>query len=190
MKAKRLTVTKDSVARVVRSIAELVGKQVLVGFPEKTTEREDEAAPMTNATLGYIHEHGSPAANIPARPFLVKGIEAETKTELFYLRKAADAALRGDMAKAEANLTDAGIIAEMGAKDALTNGDFEPLKPATIRARRYARGTASMRVSERHYLELIGQGMSPADAQTAAGIRPLINTGQLRNAITHVVRKK
>jgi hypothetical protein len=188
---KRVTITKDSVSKVVKSITELVGKQVLVGFPDSTTDRDEEVGQqMTNATLGYIHEHGSPAANIPARPLLVPGVQAEIKTELLYLRKAADAALIGDTGKVDAALTSAGIVGEMGAKNALNNGDFEPLKPATIRARRYGRGTQSMRASEQYYLELVAKGMAPADAQSEAGIRPLINTGQLRSAITHVVRNK
>jgi hypothetical protein len=47
-----------------------------------------------------------------------------------------------------------------------------------------------MRASEIRYLDLVANGMSAADAQGATGIRPLINTGQLRNAITYAIREK
>jgi hypothetical protein len=190
MKPKRVTVTKDSVTGVVRSITELVRKQVLIGIPEKTTDREREDVPINNATLGYIHENGSPAANIPARPWLVPGVQAAEEPAVAELKKASQATLRGDSKTAEKHLTAAGLIGELSAKDAIENGNFVPLKPATVRNRHRSRQTQSMRQSELHYLDLVKSGMSPGEAEDAAGIKPLINTAQMRNAVTHVVRKK
>jgi len=187
----RITVTKDTVSQVVASINDLVRKQVLIGIPDSTTSREQEVAgEMTNATLGYIHEHGSPAANIPARPFLVPGVQKVEDKAVESLKKAAQATLRGDTRKADQHLQTAGIIGMGGAKGEISWGDFEPLKPSTVRDRRKSRGTQSMRDSERIYLSMIERGVSPEEAQSVAGIRPLINTGQLRNALTYVVRKK
>jgi hypothetical protein len=57
-----------------------------------------------------------------------------------------------------------------------------------IDGRKYARGTKSRRESEEAYLGLIAKGMDPGAAQADAGIVSLINTGQLRNSITSVVR--
>jgi hypothetical protein len=188
---KRVTVTKDSVTQVVKSIYELVGKQVLIGIPDSTSSRdEEEGEPINNATLGYIHEFGAPDANIPARPFLIPGVQKAEDKGVERLAFAAKSALSGDRQKAILFMREAGLIAEMSVKDEISTADYEPLKPATIRARRYARGTKSMRASEKKYLELIAGGMSPGDAQSEAGIRPLINKGELRNSITHVLRKK
>lgn len=187
----RVTVTKDSVTQVVRAINELVGKQVLVGIPDSTTNRQQEVdQPITNATLGYIHEHGSPAANIPARPFLVPGVEKAEEPALDQMQKAALATMRGDPRKAEQHMNRAGLIAMSSARREISEGDFEPLSPSTIRNRHRQRQTKSMRESERAYLELVDHGMEPAGAQEATGIRPLLNTGQLRNAITYVLRQK
>jgi hypothetical protein len=107
-----------------------------------------------------------------------------------HLRGAAVAALDGKPDQADKELVAAGLIAESSAKREISTGDFIPLKPETVAWRFLARGTKTRRASEERYLELIDQGVSPADAQRVAGIRPLINTGQLRNAITSVVRTK
>lgn len=64
-----------------------------------------------------------------------------------------------------------------------------PLKPRTIRDRRKSRGTKTRRPNEDLYLSLIAQGVEPGVAQDQAGIISLINTGQLRNSITYVVKK-
>ena len=187
----RVTITKDTVSRVIGAITDMVGQQVLVGVPEKTTERADEKGePVNNATLAYIHEYGSPAANIPARPFLIPGVEAAEKTALGQLRLAVDAALKFKTEEVTQRLEKAGIVASTSVKDKIMSGPFEPLKPATVRARRYSRSTQSVRAAEQQYMDLVRSGVSPADAQDAAGIRPLINTGALRDSITYVVRKR
>jgi hypothetical protein len=186
----RLTITKDSVNAVVQGITKLVGKQVLVGFPESSTHDSRGNEEPTNATLAYIHEHGSPAANIPARPFLVPGVENAEDESVALLKKAVDFTLDGKPALAEEQLNKAGLVAVDSAKDVISTASFVPLKPATVRARKYSRQTKSRRKSEIEYLRLVRGGMAPADAQSAVGIQPLVNTGQLRNAITYVIRRK
>lgn len=187
---KRVVITKDRVNAVVGSINKLVGQQVLVGIPESTADRSDEdQGPINNATLGYIHEFGAPGANIPARPFLIPGVRKSEKTYLPHLRAAAKAALEGNTAASDKALAAAGMVAESAVKVEITTADFVPLKPSTVAARARSRGTKSRRSAEKQYLKLIASGATPADAQSAAGIRPLIDTGQLRNAVTSVVRK-
>lgn len=190
--SKRVSVVKDSVTRVVRSINELVGKQVLIGIPDSTTDRDDddEKGPITNAALGYIHENGNPATNLPARPFLVPGVKSVEDVAVAELKKAAQVSLDGDARKADVYLNRAGFIGMNGAKQEISYANFEPLKPASVRSRRYARKTQSLREDEKQYLKLVGQGMSAEGAQNVTGIQPLINTGQLRNAINYVVRNK
>lgn len=186
-----MKVTKDNVGKLLASIQNLVGQEVLVGIPASQAERSDEdPQPMNNAQLGYVHENGSPAQNIPARPFLIPGVEDTQESYTSHLKKAASAALNGDNTKVQAELNAAGLVASAGARNKITAGEFAPLSPATIRNRRKNRGTKSMRAAEKKYLELIAAGASPEQAQDEAGIRPLINTGQLRNSLTYVIRKK
>ena len=47
-----------------------------------------------------------------------------------------------------------------------------------------------MRESEQVYLDLVSKGVHPEFAQAETGIIALVNTGEYRNSITYVVRKK
>ncbi|MBU9534714.1 hypothetical protein KTE49_30225, partial [Burkholderia multivorans] len=58
----------DRLDEVLKSISGLMQKEVLVGVPDSTAGRKDEGEPLSNAEIGYILEHGSPANNIPERP--------------------------------------------------------------------------------------------------------------------------
>lgn len=184
-----MTVTRDNVAKVLAAIQRLAARKVLVGIPASEAERQD-GEPINNAQLGYIHEYGAPASNIPARPFLVPGVAKQQKAITQRLQKAAKAAMDGNGTALEAELGEAGLIGQNGARERINNGPHEPLSPATVRGRSRSRGTRSMRDGEEHYLQLIDSGMAPEQAQQAAGIQPLINTGKLRNALTYVIRKK
>ena len=176
---KGLDIKVDDMARIIDSINALVKKSVLVGIPASEASREDEESPMDNATLGYLHETGSPAANIPARPFLIPGVmNAQDKFEP-QLEKAASAALGGFKKKIDDHLNAAGIIASQSAKSELENGDHAPLSIATLRARaRKGRKGAAEEIASR----------VAGNAPNAANARPLIDTGQMRNSITYVLR--
>ena len=172
-------ITKDRLNEVIKSIGALAKMDVLVGIPESENSRDDDAP--NNATLGYIHEHGSPANNIPARPFLVPGV-AEAKGKYRpRLEAAAKLALDGKLKESLRQLDSAGIAAENSAKRKINSGDFVPLSEATLRVRA-SRG----RVGAAAELERRAEGL-PAGTELA---KPLIDTGQLRNSITHVVREK
>lgn len=117
--------------------------------------------PISNAALAYIHTNGAPEANIPARPFLIPGIKSVQKETAASFKKAGQAALEGkDFTK---NLTAIGLRAASAVKKKITDGPFLPLKPGTLAARR-RRGRT--------------------------GTKPLLDTAQMRNAITFVIRKK
>lgn len=187
-----LKVTKDITADVLHAIERLVGQEVLVGIPATEAERNDDrsSGEPNNAQLGYIHNYGSPATNIPARQFLEPGIEEQRASITNHLRMAAKAALDGNVEKVDVSLSAAGLIASTGVRNKLNSGAFEALAPSTVRNRHKSRGTKSMRASEKRYLELIAEGSAPEQAQEEVGIQPLVNTGQLRNSITYVIRKK
>ena len=190
-------IVKDKLKEVVKSINSLVSQVVLVGIPEvDDARREDDEGgkvkiskgivsggsetQINNATLGYIHENGSPANNIPARPFLVPGVQsAQTKIES-RLKKAANAALDGNFGNVDNELNGAGMVARDSVKTKINSGDFVPLAESTLKARaRRGRKGAEEELANR----LAGGNPSNDSA------KPLIVTGQLRNSINYVIRK-
>jgi len=182
------TMTSDKMAALIRSISALAKKDVLVGIPDSAPERED--TPMTNAQIGYVMETGSPAHNVPARPFLVPGVQDVQDECAERLKQGATAALDGNDSGTMRALTTAGLIAETSVKQRIGSNIPPPLSPETIRNRNRSRQTQSMRKSEKDYLKAVEGGTDPAQAQEAAGIIALVNTGGLRNAVTSLVREK
>ncbi len=98
-----MTVTTDNLAKVLATMAQLVKKDVLVGIPDSAPEREEDT-PLSNAQIGYILDNGSPKANIPARPFLVPGVENVQPEIVDEFRSGAKAALDGNAAGVERSL--------------------------------------------------------------------------------------
>ena len=182
-----IEITKDNVSKIFKSMADLTGKAVYVGIPEAENPRQEEE--MNNARLGYIHEFGSPLVNIPARPFLIPGVKNVEKETGAELKKAADAALAGDSQLADQKLNRVGIIASNEVKRVLNSNLPPPLKPNTVRNRFRNRGTKTHRDNEILYMQLIAGGTEPGAAQDQAGIVALVDTGQLRNSITYVIKK-
>lgn len=183
----------DNVDRVLRSIKILTQKQVLVGIPESKADRDNygsAGADVTNAMLAYVHETGAPSHNIPARPFLMPGVSKALPQVIPALQAAAEASLDGDDKEVDKFLNVAGLIASASAKREISTAPYTPLKDSTIARRHLSRQTKSMRPGEVQYFKLRDQGIDEGAAQAAVGIQPLINTGQLRNAITYVVRDR
>jgi hypothetical protein len=183
---KSVTVVKDNVGKVFKAIEDLVGKQVLIGIPDSGQNNRDEG-PLNNATIGYLMETGIPSRNVPARPFLVPGVHKSRAQSLYQLKAAAAAALSGDKAKMMQGLNRAGIAASNEVKHTINSNIPPPLSPATIRNRHRGRET-KRRESEQVYADLVHKGVDPGAAQNEVGIVALVNTGQLRNSITYVVR--
>ncbi|UGB46995.1 hypothetical protein LQ772_06805 [Frateuria edaphi] len=159
-----IEITADHLQDVVKAIHRLTGQEILVGVPQANTlRRNDDQTSITNAEIGYLQETGSPAMNIPARPFLVPGVEAVQKQVTQQLEKGAHAALDGTQEQVDKAFHAAGLVAQNGVRHQINDGDFQPLAEATLAARR-RRGRT--------------------------GTKPLIDTGQLRNSITYVIRNK
>lgn len=155
-------VTKDKVTATLKSIHLLVRQDVLVGIPQSSDARP-AGSPITNAEIGYIQEFGAPGANIPARPHLVPAVEGAEKKIGEQLKKGAKAACEGDRQGVINALTAAGLVGEMAVKAKITSVLPPPLAASTIAARK-SRGRT--------------------------GTVPLIDTGEYRNRITHVIRDK
>lgn len=165
---KNLKVTKDNVARVMKSMRAMAERQVLVGIPSETADRKPDqgeaAAPINNATIGYIMEFGSPAKNIPARPHLIPGSKKAMPEVIKTYRIGAKLLIDGDASGLEKAHMAVGLKVQSAVKQWITDsGHFAPLAPATLAGRR-ARGRK--------------------------GEKPLIDTGQYRNSITFVIRQK
>ncbi|WP_321906230.1 hypothetical protein [Burkholderia cenocepacia] len=153
----------DRLDEVLKSIAGLVKQEVLVGVPDSTAGRKDDGEPLSNAEIGYIQETGSPANNIPARPHLVPGVQdARPKFEP-QLQRGVEAALDGDLEQVQRRLNMAGIAAQNSVRAKVNSNIAPELAESTLEARRR-------------------RGVTRENT--------LVDTGQYRNSITYVIRKK
>ena len=151
-----------------KSLQRLKKTSVFVGIAsgKKGDTRKDGAIP--NSVLGYIHEKGSPAAGIPARPFLEPGVASAQEKISHSMGVAMKAALADDAKEVKSILRQTGQDAVSAVQIYMRNASFEPLKLETIRNRKYSRKTKSRRKEE----------------ETGVGtIKPLINTKDLLSHI-------
>jgi hypothetical protein len=156
-----LKMTMDKLPEFQAAVKLLTQEAVYVGIPEPANGRQD---PAGNALIGAVQEAGSPVKNIPARPHLVPGIQAVQAQVAEELGAGASALLRGRPDAVQTSYTRAGLIAVQSVKKVITAGEgFAPLSAGTLKARA-ARGVTRT--------------------------KPLIDTGQYRNAITYVIRKR
>ena len=161
-------IMRDGTANLAKSIKALTSMQVLVGIPADNAFRPivtdpDQKEPVNNALLGYVHEYGSPANNIPPRPFLIPGIDSVRKQIAARLRAVAKKALTQAVDDKELHVV--GLIAMTAVKKKIVNGSFAPLKEETVYRRQHRK-------------------IAPRQ-----GDKPLIDTAQLLNAVTYVIRK-
>lgn len=156
--------TKSNTPQFRKALEALLKREVLVGIPSANAARDPEPGEKTAATnvlLGYVHEYGSPAKNIPPRPFLHPGISDAREEIQKHMKSAGQFALQGKTEKVDQELDKVGLAAREGVVLKITNGQFQELKPATLAARRRKGRTRT---------------------------KPLIDTGQMRQAITYIVR--
>lgn len=150
---------RDDSAKLKAELRKLQKVDVLVGWPEDTSHRK-ESTQITNPQLAFVHSHGSPLQNIPARPILQPAIEAPDNKALITeeLKRAAQSALSAEPTEATAHLNRAGLAAANAAKSWFTDArnQWAPNRPATI-ARK-------------------------------GSDKPLIDTGQLRRSVSFVVK--
>lgn len=154
-----ITITKDNTNIVLKAIQDMAKKHVLIGIPSANNSRNDGA--ITNASIGYINEFGSTANNIPPRPFLQPGVKKVSTQCAEVLKRSAQNILDGKDS-IERGLNVVGTIARDSVKKTIVASEgFSPLAEKTLaqRARKGFKGT-----------------------------KPLIQTGQLINSITYVVR--
>jgi hypothetical protein len=162
-----VTMTKDAVDQVIKQIRTLTKSEVLIGVPDINAGRDpepgEEKQPLSNAEIGYLMEAGIPEKNVPARPFLVPGVQNATDQIGKQMEAGARKALSGDKEAVDQALNKAGLIGQNEVRKKITDGPFLELADRTLAERR-RRGRT--------------------------GEKPLIDTGQLRNSITYVIRPK
>lgn len=119
-------------ATLVKRIRQIQQSDVLVGIPAERTARKDE--PINNASLLYLHTHGSPLNNIPARPVIEPAIEEKRELIAPHLAAAGKQVLSSHPEDAERELKLAGTIAANAAKRyVLAEHHLTPNAPSTIR---------------------------------------------------------
>lgn len=159
--------SRDKVDQILKSIRSLTKTEVLVGVPDINAGRDPEPGeggqPLSNAEIGYLMETGVPEKNIPARPFLIPGVREAVEPIGKQMESGARKSLTGDTQAIDATMNKVGLIAQNAVRMKITDGPFAPLAPKTLAKRR---------------------------AKGRTGEKPLLDTGQLRQSITYVIRPK
>ena len=177
--------TVDNLANLLKGVEVLTNTTVMVGVPEeKGSRREGE---INNAELAYIHDKGAPDANIPARPFMEPGIKAVQDQIATEMENAGKAIFRGGASSVTTYLNRVGVIATRSIKNKISEGIPPPLAPSTIRGRINRVKSKSRRAKLK--AELVSGTPASRQGGSEGLFTPLIVTGQLRNAITYVLRK-
>lgn len=172
-----MTVVKDKVLNVSKAMRALTMHSVLVGIPGDKA-RNDDDGDLTNAQIGFIQENGSPANNLPARPFLTPGIRAVQPKIVQQLHDAGEAALAGNVSGVLNSLERAGIIAQNSVRAQFTDNDWAALAESTLNRRPVIQRDDEGKPTK--------YGKS---RQERGAVNPLIDSSQLRKSVTYVVKK-
>ena len=150
------------------ALAILTSDEVLVGVPAEAPDRKPKAGepstPLNNATIAYLMDKGSPANNVPARPFMEPGIQ-DCKDKVVKVYKVAAKGALGQEGAEGINKAfhTSGLIAQAAIRNKINSGIAPALSERTLAARRKRGRTGTV---------------------------PLVDTGQLRNSISYVIRRK
>jgi hypothetical protein len=157
-----LIVVKDNYKAMAEGLRLLSDLRVMVGVPEDKSQRRDGDA-ISNAALLYVHENGAPEVGIPARPTLKPGVrDARVEIER-RLKLAGQAALEGRPSSVRNQFAAAGQAGASAVKAKINSNVGPPLAPSTLAARKR-------------------RGVKRTNT--------LVDTGQMRNAVTYVVREE
>lgn len=182
-------ITRGNLEQVKENLHRLATLEILVGFPEESTERDEnpeEKKPITNAALGYIHDNGMPEQNIPARPFMAPAMEEAEPDIEKGLSGALKAAMRGNDVQVEQAMLAVGLRAKLAIQKKINEGIPPPLSERTLK-KRAARGKGSA-IAKAAQIELARRERGEEPTLTIA--KPLIDTAQMRNAVNFVIRSK
>lgn len=160
--SKPYLTTVDKTDELLAIINSFKKDDVLIGIPEGTSRQE--VGEIGNATILMINEFGSPLNNIPPRQVLSTGIFLAEDVIGEEFKKMAIAALSKGLAALAIGYERIGMIASNSCKRVINEQiGLDPPSEATLDRR---------------------------EAKGFKGDKALVVTGQLRNAITYVVRGK
>ena len=117
-------VIRDRVPDMQKKLKRVFKNDIVIGVTEETSSRD--GSDVTNALLAGIHENGSESGNIPARPFLGRGIESVKYDIGLCLAQAIKASLTDKPFKVW--LERAGEIGAEGVQDFIKGRRFRPLE--------------------------------------------------------------
>lgn len=156
--------TIDKLPQLKLALAQLAKQSVLVGVPAEKNARKDENDGMNNAQIAYVQDNGSPAQNIPPRPFMREGVQNIKSKITYHLIKGAKSAIEdgaNPLESLDATLHKVGLITQDSIRKRINSNIPPPLSEYTLEKRK-----------ERKF----------------KGTKTLIETGQLRNSINYVIR--
>lgn len=163
MRNPTLTITEDFTDKFNDIVKAFKKDAVLVGIPQDKTQRKTHDM-INNATLLAINNFGSAAANIPARPVMNIGIKNAQADIAEQFKLAVQKSFQQGINALNIYYNRAGIIASNSIKKAINSQEgIDGPAESTLATRK-------------------SQGFS--------GTKALIVTGQMRNAITYVVKSE
>ena len=174
--------TLDRTSDLKKALKALAKSQVLVGIPASSSDNAREDGPITNSELGFIHEFGAPEANIPARPFLVPGVKASWEKANKLLASGAQKVLQlnpNPAATVTRTLEEAGLLAQGEVVQQINEGIEPPLADSTLKARARRGDKGAIKELENRKND---------EAPSTSDVKPLIDSGQLKQSITYVVK--
>lgn len=186
-----LTIKKGAdLDQLARHLRQLAGVEVLVGFPEDKTEREvdpdGKSSPITNAALAYIHDNGAPEQNIPARQFMAPAIADASDKLSSKGGQILQAVLAGGHATlVEQGMHQLGLIGKLAIQKKINEGIPPPLAESTL-LNRISKGSKYGQKGAKAELERREKGLAPS----VLFAKPLVDTGQLRNAADYAIRPR
>lgn len=136
------------------------GHKVVAGFFE--TAKYDDGTPV--AYVAAQNEFGHPAENIPSRPFFRNAIKANEQKWENAAGQLMASVIEGKLSKEQA-LDQLGALIKGDIQESIIDGEFEPLKQATLDARQSRKRTKGV------------------------GTKPLIDTGHMMRSVDYAVEK-
>ena len=173
---------KNNLSKLEKSFEELSNLDLFVGVPSDKPDRKDPDEP-NNATIAYINDKGSPAMGIPQRSFMRPGISDAREYIIKRMRKGGREIIKGDTDAAYNTLTACGLKSQNCIRKRINDGIPPPLSQRTLE------GRIANRTAIKGTQEELDRRFAGEEAGTDLA-KPLIATGQLRNSITYVIRKR
>ena len=182
-----ITVSESGDSSFIKeAIGTLQNAKVYVGIPEAETLRKGK--PITNAALLFVHTNGSPLRHIPATPVIEPSIEANHEEIESGLHEAASYILDGQKVEAKETLAKVGTLGANGAKKWFVDprNGWRQNSPETIK-RKLSKLTGQRLRKALDVLNSVDEHMPLYGTTELDAINtPLIDTGEMRRAITHV----